>query len=176
MSERRKANTDHPYFLTLSVVGWIDVFTRQRYCEKIVESLDFCMRYKGLEVYVYVIMPSHVHLVARDSNNLLSTTLRDFKSFTAKEILKSVEFEQGESRKDWLLHMFKFHARFQQQNSFYMFWQKTNYPVELSSAGMMDQKIDYIHDNPVAAGYVLTPEMWLYSSACVMSPLKVMAV
>lgn len=175
MSELRKANTDYPYFLTLSVVGWIDLFTRQWYCELIVNNLQFCMKHKGLEVYAYVIMPSHIHMVARSAKGDLSKCLRDFKSYTAKEIIKLVEHEPGESRKDWLLHMFKYHARFQQQNSFYMFWQKTNHPVELSSPEIFDQKVEYLHNNPVEAGYVLMPEMWLYSSACAMSPLKVLA-
>lgn len=54
MSELRKANTDHAYFLTLTVVGWIDVFTRQRYNDEIIKSLTFCMDQKGLEVFEYV--------------------------------------------------------------------------------------------------------------------------
>lgn len=173
MSELRKSNTAYPYFVTLSIVGWIDVFTRQRYCERIANSLEFCIENKGLEVFAFVIMPSHIHMIARCLKGNLNTVLRDFKSFTAKEILKSIESEPGESRKDWLLHMFKYHARFQRQNSIYMFWQKSNHPIELNYPEIIDQKVEYIHDNPVAAGYVILPEMWYYSSACVMSPVKV---
>ncbi len=174
MSELRKANTDATYFLTFSVVGWIDVFTRSRYCKVIVDSLAYCVENKQLDVYAYVIMPSHIHLVTRQLDSRLSETIRDFKSFTANQILKMIEEEQGESRKDWLLHMFRYYARFKKQNRHYQFWQKTSHPIELINSEMIDQKVDYIHDNPVVAGYVTEPESWMYSSACLFSPFKVL--
>ena len=65
MSELRKANTDHAYFLTFTVVGWIDVFTRRQYCEIILDSFKYCQLHKNLEIYAYVIMSNHVHLIAR---------------------------------------------------------------------------------------------------------------
>jgi putative transposase len=172
MSELRKANTDHTYFLTLTVVGWIDIFTRQRYNDKIIESLKFCTEHKGLDIFAYVIMLSHIHLVARCLKGNLNEVLRDFKSFTAKEILKMIESEAGESRREWLLHMFKYYAKFKNQNATYMFWQKTSHPIELNYPAIIDQKIEYIHSNPVEAGYVVDPSSWYYSSACVSSLLK----
>lgn len=175
MSELRKANTDHAYFVTLSVVGWIDIFTRQRYNNKVIESLKFCSEQKGLNIFAYVIMPSHIHLVAQCLKGNLNHVLRDFKSFTAKEILQMIECEAGENRREWLLHMFKYHAKYESQNANYMFWQKTNHPIELSYPSIMDQKIDYIHNNPVEAGYVTDPSAWYYSSACAFSPLKALA-
>ncbi len=120
-------------------------------------------------------MPSHVHLVARCLKGNLNEVLRDFKSFTANEILKLIESEPGESRRDWLLHMFKYYAEFQKQNSTYMFWQKTSHPIEVNYPGIVDQKMAYIHNNPVEAGYVIDPTSWYYSSACISSPLEVMA-
>lgn len=120
-------------------------------------------------------MPSHIHLIARCLKGNLNDVLRDFKSFTDKSILKLIEEEPGESRREWLLHMFKYHASFQQQNSNYMFWKKTNHPIELSWGSILQQKIEYIHNNPVAAGYVIDPAAWYYSSACPLSPLKVTA-
>ncbi|MEQ8811860.1 MAG: transposase [Imperialibacter sp.] len=173
MSELRKATTDHPYFLSIPVVGWIDVFTRQRYCDKIIESLTFCTQNKGLEIFAYVIMPSHLHMVARSLKSDLNHIVRDFKSFTSKEIIKQVKNEPGESRKEWMIEIFQAYAKRYKQNTNYMFWQKTNFPVELSYPAILDQKIDYIHRNPVAAGYVIEPEAWYYSSACPLSPLKV---
>lgn len=119
-------------------------------------------------------MPSHIHLVARCLKGNLNEVLRDFKSFTAKEILKMIEQEQGESRREWLLHMFGYFAKYKKQNDTYMFWDKTNYPIELNYPGIVDQKIDYIHNNPVEAGYVIDASSWYYSSACVASPLEVL--
>lgn len=63
MSELRKAINDKPYFVTFTVVGWIDVFTREDYCSTIIESLEFCRKNKGLRIYAYVIMPGHIHAV-----------------------------------------------------------------------------------------------------------------
>ncbi|WP_255517979.1 transposase [Fulvivirga sp. M361] len=79
MSELKKANTDYPYFLTFTVAGWIAIFTRQRYCDIIIKSLKYCIEHKGLLLYAYVIMPSHMHLVARHDKNKLSSVIRDFK-------------------------------------------------------------------------------------------------
>jgi putative transposase len=44
MSEKRKENTSSPYFLTFTVVGWIDVFTRKNYCDIIIDSLEYCRK------------------------------------------------------------------------------------------------------------------------------------
>ena len=83
MSELRKANTDHPYFITLIIVGWIDLFTRERYCEIMIDSLKYCITNKGLRLFEYVIMPSHIHLIAQHLEGKLPDVLRDLKSFTA---------------------------------------------------------------------------------------------
>ncbi|MEM6526301.1 MAG: transposase [Bacteroidota bacterium] len=173
MSELRKANTDYPYFITLTVAGWIDIFTRPRYSEVIIKNLKHCVKEKNLIIYAYVIMPSHIHLVARHDESKLNEVLRDFKSFSAKQILKMIANEPGESRKEWLLHMFSYYAKHQKQNSKYMFWQKRNHPIELSYPEIIDQKIEYIHNNAVAAGYVIDPFAWFYSSANENSPLPV---
>jgi REP element-mobilizing transposase RayT len=174
MSELRKANTDYPYFITLTVAGWIVIFTRKCYCDVIIDSWKYCMERKGLEIFAYVIMPSHIHMVARSLNGDLNKILRDSKSFTSKKILGMIEQMPGESRGEWLLHMFKYFAKYQKQNETYSFWQKTNHPIELNYPEIIDHKIEYIHNNPVEAGYVINPESWYYSSACSVSPLKVL--
>jgi REP element-mobilizing transposase RayT len=173
MSEFRKANTENSYFLTCSVVGWIDIFTRSVYSDIILESFEFCRKNKGLEIFGFVIMPSHIHFIARSIDNKLPDILRDFKAHTARQILKSIETETDESWKDWLLHMFSYYGKYQKQNEKYQFWQKTNHPIELYSAKIFEQKLDYIHMNPVEAGYVKLSENWVYSSANPFCSLKV---
>ncbi len=177
MSEFLKANTeDAPYFITLTTVGWIDLFTRQRYCHELIKNLQFCQRERGLEIYAYVIMSNHIHLIIRRQaqHGLLSDLLRDFKSATAKKLIKLIQEDQQESRKDWLLYLFTYYAKSQKQNSDFMFWQKTSHPVELFSNKMIDQKLHYIHWNPVKAGIVMEPQHYLFSSACPESPLVVL--
>jgi REP element-mobilizing transposase RayT len=174
MSEFRKANTDDLYFLTLSVVGWIDVFTRDEYCDILIKNLKYCIENKDLELYAYVIMSNHMHMIAGHPHGKLNEVLRDFKGYTSRQIIKSIKESTVESRRVWMLGLFEKFGANSRQNKRYMFWQKTNHPTVLDSPEILDQKEDYIHLNPVAAGFVTEPEAWYYSSACTMSPLRVM--
>ena len=154
-------------FVTCTVVGWIDIFSRQNYRDIVIESLAYCREHKGLLVFVYVVMSNHVHLVlqtAPDSPNLLSDILRDFKKFTAHRIIETI-LKEPESRRDWLLHMFKFYANFNCNNRNYQIWQQDNHPITLYSEKVIWENADYIHNNPVRAGIVRKPEDYLYSSA-----------
>ena len=172
MSELRKANFDGVFFVTLTVVGWVDVFSRSMYSDIVVKNLQYCQQEKGLEIYEYVIMTNHLHLVVAQKQGNLQQVLGHFKSFTAKEIIKAIENNDKESRRDWLLHMFHFHARFNKQFYEYHFWQSTNHPTHIAGREMLMQKVKYTQMNPVRAGYVQEPDHWYYSSACPLSPLK----
>ncbi len=125
----------------------------------------YCQIEKGLKVYAYVIMSNHVHCVLSCKENELSAVIRDFKTFTSKEILKSIKTEVGESRKDWMLELFKNKGLNNKRNKDYQFWKQDNHPVELYSNYFIDQKIEYIHQNPVVSGLVEKPEEYIYSSA-----------
>ena len=171
MSELRKSNTDHPYFITMTIVGWIDLFSRERYCQAVVESLKFCIQNKGLRLFEYVIMPSHVHIICQHLEGKLPDIIRDMKSFLAKEFLRLID-EPGESRGGWLKYMFGYYAKSTRQNKKYMVWQKTGHPVELSNKGIYDQKVEYLIMNPVVSGYVIDGTTWKHSSACRWSLLK----
>ncbi len=121
------------HYLTLTTVGWVDVFTRQRYRNILLESLAFCQREKGLILHAYVIMSNHLHMIAQAQEpNRLSDILRDFKKFTSAMIIKSIQ-EEPESRRDWLLLLFRYHARFNKNNSLHQLWQRDNHPIELYS-------------------------------------------
>ena len=125
-------------------------------------------------IYSFVIMPSHLHLIAQKKDgSLLSDWIRDFKSTAAKDIVKAIKIENYESRKSWLDYLFKFFAKLSKQNAVYMFWQKTNNPIEVYSPDVFYQKMDYIHNNPVAANIVTDPSYYYYSSANPFSPLIV---
>lgn len=173
MSELRKANTDRPFFITLTVVGWIDVFIRNDYCEEFINNLEYCRKNKGLKVYAYCIMSSHIHLIMANNDGNLPAIIRDLKSYTAKRIIEMISSNTAESRKKWLLHLFKYYAKFHNQNSEYQFWQKTNHPIELFTPAVFDQKVDYIHRNPVEAMQVNDETAYVYSSANPDSPFKV---
>lgn len=173
MSETRKANVEEAtYFFTITVVGWIDVFTRKDYVDELFASITYCQQHKGLEVFAYCLMPSHLHMIARRGSGKLADVLRDMKSYSAMRILKLVQELPNESRRDWLLHMFRYHAKYQPQNKEFMFWQKTSHPIHLWTSEVFDQKVAHIHHNPVAAGYVSDPAHYLLSSAHPSGPLQ----
>ncbi len=172
MSELRKANTSSAYFITCTLVGWLNLFCHNRYCDIIIESLEYCRNHKQLEIYAYVIMPSHLHLILRHYDENLNGILRDFKGHTAKEIYKQILMENRQIRKNMLLNFIKNTAK-SKLNQRYQIWQKTNYPIELDYDRIFDQKLNYIHKNPLKAGIVNDESAYLYSSANPDSPLKV---
>ncbi|MBC7389489.1 MAG: transposase [Opitutaceae bacterium] len=174
MSEYRKASPDDLYYLTLNVEGWVDIFSRQQYKDIIVENLKYCQEKEGLEIYAYVIMTNHLHLVARRKDKDLTELLGRFKSHTAKKIIELIKGPVAESRREWMLYLFEYFAKKNKQYSNYHFWHYSNHPTQLFTPEVVKQKTDYIHNNPVRAGIVLEPYHYLYSSACADSPLKVL--
>lgn len=135
------------------------------YTNAIVESLDFCRKNKGMEIYSWCIMPNHVHLIFRAKENNPGDLLRDLKTFTSKKIQKLIADNPQESRKEWMLWMMERAGSKNSNVKRRQFWQQHNKPIELWSLNVIDQKVDYIHFNPVAAGFVLEPHYWKYSSA-----------
>ncbi|MEM8525342.1 MAG: transposase [Bacteroidota bacterium] len=154
-------------FLTLTIVEWIDLFTRPVYSDIVIESLRYCQQEKGLMVFGYVLMPSHLHLIVRTDNTTgLSPIIQSFKSFTANQFLRYIkDTKKPESRREWLLNHFAFNARKSRNHSQHQIWQRDNHPIELYSPKVIRQKLDYIHYNPVHAKLVALPEHYLHSSA-----------
>jgi len=166
MSRKYKFHNKHGvYFVSFATVYWIDVFTRQAYFSILADSITYCRNNKGMEVYAFCFMPSHVHLIFRDQNENPSQLLNDFKKHTAKKILKVIQEHPHESRKEWLLWMFEKAGKQNSNISKYQFWQHHNQPIELWTPAVIKQKIDYIHNNPVVTGLVTNPEDYKYSSA-----------
>ena len=97
-----------PHFLTLTIVGWIDIFIRKIYRDIVIESLKYCQKEKGLEIFAHVIMSNHIHLIANArAGYSLSGILRDFKKFTSKKMILSIQ-EDTESRRNWMLKLFAY--------------------------------------------------------------------
>ena len=158
-------NQEELYFVTFQVVGWLDVFSRQIYRDIFLESLDYSQKHKGLEVYAYVIMTNHVHLILGSATSKLSDTIRDVKRFTSNKILTAISESHQESRKEWMDLVFRYHAKHNKRVGAKQFWTHENHAVELTTNHIKDVKLDYIHNNPVRAGWVEKPEDYLYSSA-----------
>jgi len=124
---------------------------------------------KGLEIFAFVIMSNHIHILARSSSGELSNTVRDFKKFTSKRIIESITEGSHESRRDWILRLFSHAAKRQNKEGEFQVWTHENHAIEVTSNSFIESKVDYIHNNPVRAGIVKRAEDYLYSSASVYS-------
>ena len=152
-------NPDSVYFVSFAVQGWVNVFTRNEYKDILIENLKYCHKLKGLKIFAWCIMTNHVHLMVRaEKGYLLQDIFRNYKKFTSKAIIQAINKNYRESRKEWLLKQFKTLEGFR-------FWGSDNKPIELWSNSVIDQKINYIHQNPVEEGLIFRPEDYVYSSA-----------
>lgn len=153
------------YHLTFTVVDWGDIFTRPDYKMILADSLNYCISHKNLEVYAWVLMTNHLHLVARVHPPFrMSDVILDFKKFTSKRLSESI-IQLPESRREWLLHKFHYHAKVTGRAKEYKVWRDDNHAICLEGGSFIRQKIDYIHNNPIAAMIVSEAQDYLFSSA-----------
>lgn len=153
------------YFVSFATVYWLDIFVREEYFTIITESITHCRKHKGMLLYAYCIMPSHIHLIFQSVKESPAELLRDFKGYTSRKLIKAIEENPQESRKGWFLFMMERAAKKNATVSNRQFWQQHNQPVELWTPEVIKQKIDYIHENPVKAGFVVNAVDYKYSSA-----------
>jgi len=159
-------NPDGLYFVTFATIGWIDVFTRPIYKNILLESIQFCQENKGLDLNAWCLMTNHLHFIgSARTGYLMSNILRDMKKFTSKNLITEISNNEKESRKEWMLAIFKNAGNYNSNNKDFQFWQQDNRPIELWSNEVIQQKLTYIHNNPVVMGLVDEPWHWKYSSA-----------
>ncbi len=153
------AHPDGIHFLTATVVDWIPVFATRESSQILVDALKFCRTNKGLRLYAYVLMENHLHLVAEAPE--LSRVIQSFKRHTAKMILEWAEA----TKRTQLLLQFERCRKSHKRASDHQVWQEGVHPQEIRDRSMLEQKIAYVHNNPVRRGYVDAPEYWRLSSA-----------
>jgi REP element-mobilizing transposase RayT len=175
MSRKYKiTDQEYPYFVTFTIINWIDVFIRDEYRNIILESIKYCQEKKGLVVHAWCIMTSHIHLILSskelresDETKKLEDIIRDLKSYTSRKIRLLLENKDGfgESRREWMYWMMQRAGSKNPNNIDFQFWMQHNQPIEIRTESFMLQKLEYIHNNPVVAGFVELQEHWKYSSA-----------
>lgn len=166
MSTKYKATTiGEAYFVTITVVGWIDVFTRLQQKYVLINALQHCQKERDLEIYAYCIMSSHMHMLCKASEQEpLSHIMRDFKKYTSKQIIKTI-LEYPESRREWMLAYFREACSHLKRGQLYKVWQDGYHAEHVYSNKFIKQKIDYIHKNPVVEKIVENEEDYIFSSA-----------
>jgi putative transposase len=157
-----KGDRDGVYFITLTVLEWINIFTKKEYFHVLRDSLRFCIQNKGLLVYEYVFMTNHIHMIigAREDGDSIDEIVWNFKKFTTHEFKKLIENDN----RNYVGRLLK-RSYFKRTDVELQVWQKEHYAETIFSEKFRNQKSRYIWMNPVKEEYVLNPEDWYYSSA-----------
>jgi len=151
-------NEAYPYFHTVTVAGWQPVFTRKDTVQILFDSFTWLQQNTDFKLHAYVVLENHLHFISSSSEH--SKRIQQFKSFTARQILDLLE-QRGATT---LLKYFAYYKRKHKIESQYQFWQEGSHPEEMHNEFMLNQRLAYIHNNPVERGYVDLPEHWRYSS------------
>ena len=149
------------YFVTFTVVEWLPVFIDEPPCKVLTNSLNFCIHNKHLRVHAYVVMPTHLHAVVFDSefkSERLKHTLDDMRKFTGRQLADYCSRHMPR----YYTEIFRKHAGDDRQRRF---WQPTQHAEGIMTQKFWQEKVNYIHWNPVCKGLVRCPEDWRFSSA-----------
>ena len=154
------------YFITFQVVNGVDLFTLKKYRDIVVKSFNSCIREKDLSVHAWVIMSSHVHCILGSKGGKLANLVKEFKRNTAVSLLECILLEP-ENRREWMLQVFHNSARRHERKHDYQVWNREIHALMIDPLvpSMKKEKMNFIHENPVRAGFVYKPENYLYSSA-----------
>lgn len=148
----------YPHFITFTYIKWLPLNAHKEIAEIILSAMKYHQQENQFIIYGWVFMENHIHLIAKSPN--LSKTVQSLKSFTAKKILDYLKSKKHQSILETLYWGKTEHKSSQE----FQVWQDGFHPVEIQSREMMNQKLDYIHYNPVKRGYVRRAEDWRYSS------------
>ena len=158
-SRYRIFETEYPYFMTCTILGWLPVFTRVEAVDIVLDSWRHLQREREMKLFGYVILENHLHMIA--SAPRLSAVMQSWKSYTAQRILDLLERRSATV----LLRQLRAHKLRHKTQSRYQVWQEGSEPKQIGSEAVMWQKLEYMHNNPVERGYVDDPLHWRYSSA-----------
>lgn len=149
--------TEYPQFFTATNLEWEKLLKPDKYKNIIIESLRFLVKEKRIILYAFVIMENHLHLIWQMQPGIRSQDVqRDFLKYTAQKIKSDLQKNHPA-----VLSRFKVKTKDRK----YQFWEKNALSIELSTEKVFQQKLNYIHNNPVKAGLCILPEEYHYSSA-----------
>lgn len=151
--------TGNPYFITSSIVNWVDIFTSEKYFRILINAIKYNQEKRNLEISAYVLMKNHFHLICRSDK--LVNAISSIKSYSAKCIIQQLKNDN----KFKVLKVFEQNKLPSKKDRKYQIWQEGFHPQELTNEKIYQQKITYIHNNPVEAGYVDDILKWKYCSA-----------
>jgi len=149
--------TEYPQFFTATNLEWKRLLQLNKYKDVIVNSLRFLVEDKRVILYAFVVMDNHVHLIWQMQQGIKAENVqRDFLKYTAQQIKKDLTKNHPA-----VLEYFKVNAK----DRVYQFWERNALSIELRTDKVFEQKLNYLHYNPVRAGLCNLPEEYAYSTA-----------
>lgn len=141
----------YPYLITSSFVHGLPLFSKPEIAHLFIEASRYHQSEKNLSIYAWCIMENHFHIIAKHAN--LKSCMQSIKSYTAKQILDFLKLNGSHL----YLKQLAFSRKSAKNASEYQVWQEGYHPKQISSMKILNQKIDYVHNNPVKRGYVDCP-------------------
>jgi len=150
----------HIYYITTVVYDRLPIFTKPAYVIPLIDSLNFYRYQHKFKLLGYCIMPDHLHLLIWPyGESTISEAMHDYKRFTSGRLIRQATVEDN---RVWLD---AFRAAGQETGrGEHKVWQDSFWDKIIYSEGMLRQKLNYMHRNPVRAGLVERPEDYPYSS------------
>ena len=138
-------------FITTTVTDWIPIFMNHNYAQVVTAQLEETMDYFNASIVGYIVMPSHIHILAGLKNyDSISQIVQTYKSITSRKLKSRILNEYPEA--------FLVNGQFQ-------FWKRRFDDIVIYSEQQFKIKLEYIHNNPVKSGLVDESIKWKYSSA-----------
>src|SRR5690606_21755808 len=148
---------DCPQFFTATILNWNKLLKPESHKMIIIESLVYLVRSERVIVYGYVIMDNHLHIIWKLTLFYsLKHTQLSFMKFTAQRIKRDLETHHRDVLKMFLVAS---------KDRTYQFWQRNALCVDLYSDAIIEEKLQYIHQNPVKAGLSVNTFDYKFSSA-----------
>ena len=148
---------EHAEFITITCLKWNHILKDDRFKDIIIDSLSFLGKAKRISVFGFVIMSNHFHLIWQMvGDHKREEVQRDFLKYTGQQILIHLRNEKAEMQKELLVKA---------KDRKYQVWERNSLGIALWSPGVFNQKLEYIHYNPVKAGLCKYPVDYKYSSA-----------
>ncbi|MGB4773902.1 MAG: transposase [Daejeonella sp.] len=142
-------------FFTATCLNWQHLLADSRHKEIIINSLKYLVKDGRIDLYGFVIMPNHIHLLWCKKEKWLGKNVQQhFLKYTAQQIKFNLLANYPEE-----LINYKSTQRDRE------FWERRPFKATMNRRIVLEQKLDYIHHNPVKAGLCVLPEDYLYSSA-----------
>lgn len=137
-------NPDNLYFITTTAVSHVHLFRRDGIKRLLVDSLNYMRAQKWINLYVFVIMPNHIHIIVRFLNGrTLANVMRDFKKHTSKQIIRQYQAEENDRVLEFLTQVA---AQIPDQH--YKVWEDGYDARDVFSPDFLRQKAEYVHNNP----------------------------